>query len=393
MTGQEIGGSRLNAGYAGEIRNQEALVPDQIGAGKQGLGFGQHATGFARDHEALGARANDGAEQGQRLADATQDLLMQALDLPECARLLAAADDVEHPGEHPLGNGGTELGQGGAGQAGSAKAIEANQFVEGGVGHLGEGRIGLGHAGGETGEGGGVEALGGKRGQQLAPTHPLIGRIGIGGIGGGDEPGLGDQRGQRSRVAIEQRAEEGDALDAGQRRHGFEPFEAAAMGEPHQHGFGLVGAMVGGQQQGGAILGHGTPDQAVARLAGGLLQAGFGLGVVPDQAAGGKPKIVRRGQHHGHLVGGFGAQGVVEAIDDELWGLGKHCGPAMGQEHQRQAIGTAGHCQADGSVVACRREQARQHIRIAQIGRQAGGHSARAISSETRVLKAGAVSG
>ena len=59
---------------------------------------------------------------------------------------------------------------------------------------------------------------------------------------------------------------------SGEDIHAAKALDAAAMGEPHHHGLGLVAEMVGGGKDIGAILAHGVADGTVAEGAGGGLK-------------------------------------------------------------------------------------------------------------------------
>ena len=138
-------------------------------------------------------------------------------------------------------------------------------------------------------------------------------------IGDGGEAGLGNYRRQHLARHIKQRPNDPHPFNLGDRVHASQAFKAAAMRHPHQHGFRLVVAVMGGQQRGRAVRAHGLADQPVPRLPRRCLHTGGGLDAVPAQTAGREAQALGRGDDKLHFCGGLGAEPMVDAVDDQAW--------------------------------------------------------------------------
>jgi hypothetical protein len=91
------------------------------------------------------------------------------------------------------------------------------------------------------------------------------------------------------------------------------------MSQAHENGFSLVGSVMARRQHPNPVLGHGFAHDPVAGQTRCFLHPGFRRWPFPDEAARAKPEFFRFRQNHGYLRLGFGAQAMVEAIDDKAW--------------------------------------------------------------------------
>ncbi len=130
------------------------------------------------------------------------------------------------------------------------------------------------------------------------------------------------------------------------------------MGEPHEHGFGLIAAMMGREQQPHAIGAHSGTDQPIAGRAGRLLLAGPGLFPPPGEKASGKPQPFGLAKHHFGFAARFGPQPMIEGVNHGRRFFGMI--PGGIEQHQRKRIGPAGDGEADDFFVSDRREQPRR---------------------------------
>jgi hypothetical protein len=143
------------------------------------------------------------------------------------------------------------------------------------------------------------------------------------------------------------------------RPHAGEAAESAAMGEPHEHGFGLVVEVMRGEEQRCAIRPHRPADQPVSRRSRRGLDAGGRLRPLPAQDAGfdaeargtfgGEPRFVRR----------FRSKAMVDSIDDQSW-RGARRRPMLREQQQRQTVGATGNRQANRRMATRRLEQHRR---------------------------------
>ena len=140
----------------------------------------QRTAGLAGYRQLLPFEPHHGAQKRCGTRQISQgDLVVEFFDLAQRSRLLPPADNVERARQHAPANGGAEGMKSGLWHAGRAKAVQRHQLGKGGVGHLGQSQVGLGHAGGKTGEGGAVQPIFGQQRQAPAPADPFIGKVAI----------------------------------------------------------------------------------------------------------------------------------------------------------------------------------------------------------------------
>ena len=123
-----------------------------------------------------------------------------------------------------------------------------------------------------------------RRRQARGPKpRPLEPRIHIGGIVDPDNAKRRQGRRKSDARHAEQRPQDSELRPFEQRRHAGEPIGSTATRGAHHYRLGLVVCLMRDQQMQNAALVAGLAQQAVARLARGLLHAGRRLGSCPMQ--------------------------------------------------------------------------------------------------------------
>ena len=223
--------------------------------------------------------------------------------------------------------------------------------------------------------------------QYPAPADAFIIGVAIARIVGRHQPGRIDDGAQGQRVDIEQRPIELAVLGIAEPIHAAQALDAAAMREPHQHGFGLIAEMVSGEEDIDAISRHRRCHQPVAGSTGGGLDTSRRLGAIPAQGARREAQLFGLGNDRVDLRGGFRPEPVIDGIDKDRRHIRVPLFPVGNQQHEGKTVRAAGNGEPDAAPLKQRRKPG------FGVDAHDTGHFAFWFSSASRCRKAGDRSG
>jgi len=160
-------------------------------------------------------------------------------------------------------------------------------------------------------------------------------------------------------ACLEQRTEQRKALPRPAHGDAGQAVRAGGAGKAHQHGFGLIVQRMGGEKQAHPPFAAPSGHQAVARGTGAGLKPGRGLVALPAQHLMGKSQLPGPLANPRSLGGGLWPQAVIDGENGKREVRLMRRDPAMGEAHEGDGIGTAGH--------------RKRHVALTRQGREIGG--------------------